>query len=106
MGRLLTCYAPVRHWTHPEGRAPFDLHVLSAPPAFVLSQDQTLHRVRTALGTNVVTLVRIFVLTVSPLFGTRRTRCLLPAPEEAFRATGRPVQALLNTLIVKPLASP
>ena len=23
---------------------PFDLHVLSAPPAFVLSQDQTLHR--------------------------------------------------------------
>ena len=31
---------------HPE-QAPgftFDLHVLSAPPAFVLSQDQTLHR--------------------------------------------------------------
>ena len=23
---------------------PFDLHVLGAPPAFVLSQDQTLHR--------------------------------------------------------------
>jgi hypothetical protein len=22
---------------------PYDLHVLSAPPAFVLSQDQTLH---------------------------------------------------------------
>src|SRR5262245_58461847 len=42
-GRLPTCYAPVR-------RAPFriateralDLHVLSTPPAFVLSQDQTL----------------------------------------------------------------
>ena len=26
----------------------FDLHVLSAPPAFVLSQDQTLHRDRTS----------------------------------------------------------
>ena len=25
---------------------PFDLHVLSTPPAFVLSQDQTLHRNR------------------------------------------------------------
>jgi hypothetical protein len=26
----------------PEGNYPFDLHVLSTPPAFVLSQDQTL----------------------------------------------------------------
>ena len=26
----------------PKGRSPFDLHVLGAPPAFVLSQDQTL----------------------------------------------------------------
>ena len=24
---------------------PFDLHVLSTPPAFVLSQDQTLHKI-------------------------------------------------------------
>ena len=46
-GRLLTWYSPVRHslfisvateWSA------FDLHVLSTPPAFVLSQDQTLHR--------------------------------------------------------------
>ena len=28
----------------PEGVSPFDLHVLSTPPAFVLSQDQTLRR--------------------------------------------------------------
>jgi hypothetical protein len=44
---LLTCYSPVRHslfisiateWSA------FDLHVLGTPPAFVLSQDQTLHR--------------------------------------------------------------
>ena len=42
-GRLLTCYAPVRHCTQ-RPKSPFssDLHVLSTPPAFVLSQDQTL----------------------------------------------------------------
>ena len=27
------------------GAFPFDLHVLSTPPAFVLSQDQTLHKI-------------------------------------------------------------
>jgi hypothetical protein len=42
-GRLPTCYSPVRRFTH--GVAPAfsrDLHVLGTPPAFVLSQDQTL----------------------------------------------------------------
>ena len=43
-GRLVTCYSPVRH---SPARIkplllPFDLHVLSMPPAFNLSQDQTL----------------------------------------------------------------
>ena len=43
-GRLLTCYAPVRRSAPPpKGRSSRDLHVLSTPPAFVLSQDQTLH---------------------------------------------------------------
>src|SRR5690606_8956628 len=42
-GRLLTCYSPVRRSSTPEGAFPLDLHVLSTPPAFVLSQDQTLH---------------------------------------------------------------
>ena len=44
-GRLLTCYAPVRHFTQ-KPKLPFssDLHVLSTPPAFVLSQDQTLRK--------------------------------------------------------------
>ena len=42
-GRFLTCYSPVRRSPHPEGCFSLDLHVLSAPPAFVLSQDQTLH---------------------------------------------------------------
>jgi hypothetical protein len=41
-GRLPTCYSPVRRSSTPEGAFPLDLHVLSTPPAFVLSQDQTL----------------------------------------------------------------
>src|SRR5699024_4459909 len=43
-GRSLTCYSPVRRSCTPEGALPLDLHVLSTPPAFVLSQDQTLHK--------------------------------------------------------------
>ena len=38
-------YSPVRHFT--QGIATlfsFDLHVLGMPPAFVLSQDQTLQK--------------------------------------------------------------
>jgi hypothetical protein len=41
-GQVPTRYAPVRHYPRAETRGPFDLHVLGAPPAFVLSQDQTL----------------------------------------------------------------
>ena len=43
-GRLLTRYSPVRHLVLTEINTPFDLHVLSTPPAFVLSQDQTLQK--------------------------------------------------------------
>ena len=43
-GRFLTCYSPVRRFPPPEGGLSLDLHVLGAPPAFVLSQDQTLRR--------------------------------------------------------------
>src|SRR3954463_9159551 len=74
-GRLLTCYSPVRRSCTPEGALPLDLHVLSTPPAFVLSQDQTLrrktkpprceHRRRKKrcllAGTNQLTNVRIIV---------------------------------------------
>ena len=44
MGRLPTCYSPVRHWLAESklSSSPFDLHVLGMPPAFILSQDQTL----------------------------------------------------------------
>ena len=48
-GRLLTRYSPVRHFpllqlaeASIQGFS-FDLHVLSTPPAFILSQDQTLN---------------------------------------------------------------
>ena len=44
-GRLPTRYSPVRHSVSPSAStltASFDLHVLSTPPAFILSQDQTL----------------------------------------------------------------
>ena len=46
-GRSLTRYSAVRHLAlAPKGRTSFDLHALSAPPAFVLSQDQTLQNWR------------------------------------------------------------
>ena len=42
-GRLPTCYAPVRRCTQPpKGLFSLDLHVLSPPLTFALSQDQTL----------------------------------------------------------------
>ena len=43
-GRSPTCYSPVRRSCTPERALPLDLHVLSTPPAFVLSQDQTLQQ--------------------------------------------------------------
>ena len=43
-GRLHTRYAPVRRSQTSEDILPLDLHVLGLPLAFILSQDQTLHR--------------------------------------------------------------
>jgi hypothetical protein len=45
-GRSSTCYSPVCHFPQTEAWFTFDLHVLSTPPAFILSQDQTLRKVR------------------------------------------------------------
>ncbi len=42
LGRLPTCYSPVRRSPVAEATFARDLHVLSTPPAFILSQDQTL----------------------------------------------------------------
>ena len=41
-GRLPTCYSPVCH----ASKLAFDLHALDMPPAFTLSQDQTLSKNR------------------------------------------------------------
>ena len=42
-GRLSMYYSPVRRSTSPpKGSFALDLHVLGTPPAFILSQDQTL----------------------------------------------------------------
>jgi hypothetical protein len=49
-GRSPTCYSPVRRSCTPKEALPLDLHVLSTPPAFVLSQDQTLQQ-KLALST-------------------------------------------------------
>src|SRR5690625_112078 len=44
MGRSCTRYSPIRHsFLLQATRLPYDLHVLSLPLAFILSQDQTLH---------------------------------------------------------------
>ena len=56
-GRSPTCYSPVRHSSTHHQRwwaFPFDLHVLSTPPAFVLSQDQTLQPQHTQTNACVV----------------------------------------------------
>ncbi len=44
-GRLHTRYAPVRRSLESKLSIPLDLHVLGLPLAFILSQDQTLHRI-------------------------------------------------------------
>src|SRR3954465_10978450 len=54
-GRSLTCYSPVRRSSTPEGAFPLDLHVLSTPPAFVLSQDQTLRESLVAVAEVAIT---------------------------------------------------
>src|SRR3954454_20208650 len=45
VAHVLLPRSPLEH--PPEGGVSFDLHVLSTPPAFVLSQDQTLRRCST-----------------------------------------------------------
>src|SRR3954470_15453649 len=44
LGYVPTCYSAVRRSCTPEGALPLDLHVLGTPPAFILSQDQTLQK--------------------------------------------------------------
>ena len=66
-GTLPTRYSPVRRFTRsPKGTFSLDLHVLGTPPAFILSQDQTLqfdYLTRTVLA----------VVLVRTLFSFQRT---------------------------------
>ena len=75
-GRSPTCYSPVRHSSNPERAFPFDLHVLSTPPAFVLSQDQTLQTKpskRPIRETNLTTATsHKLAKTVTPLNGKKK----------------------------------
>ena len=57
-------------------RGPPDLHVLSTPPAFVLSQDQTLQECLSARSNAVHPLTR------SPASGINSCHCPLPAAHE------------------------
>ena len=53
----------------PKSQVPLDLHVLSVPPAFILSQDQTLVKIfLELLKYQVLTLVCILYLPVVTLF--------------------------------------
>ena len=47
-GRLPRCYSPVCHFPLIRRKSgSFDLHALDTPPAFILSQDQTLNECET-----------------------------------------------------------
>ena len=111
-GRLHTRYAPIRR--SPAGHRcpllPLDLHVLSLPLAFILSQDQTLHckncnrRERAPRGaTGAVTYLGLIPLaaadTTTPLgAGTaphaipclNRLNLLSPSPSETAARAGHP----------------
>src|SRR4028118_123008 len=76
-------------------RGPPDLHVLSTPPAFVLSQDQTLQECLSARSNAVHPLTR------SPASGINSCHCPLPAAHErrgSSRATARPLISIVNQL--------
>ena len=49
---VLLTRSPLIHTHQKESASPFDLHVLSTPPTFVLSQDQTLQTKPTKPGPN------------------------------------------------------
>src|SRR5579884_3802421 len=50
LGYVPTCYSAVRRSCTSEEALPLDLHVLGTPPAFILSQDQTLQKKNLSLA--------------------------------------------------------
>ncbi len=74
---MSTCYSPVRHSTRtPKDAFAFDLHVLSTPPAFVLSQDQTLQfeTVASPESLNLPPGHAIYLTVTKPSLTSRRSR--------------------------------
>ena len=73
-GRFLTRYSPVRHCPlnqlseNSVIRFSFDLHVLSTPPAFVLSQDQTLYNMVSKRFSPFKSIIESFIMTSFLLF--------------------------------------
>ena len=73
-GRFLTRYSPVRHFPllpldeSSFSRFSFDLHVLSTPPAFVLSQDQTLYNIVSKRFSPFKSIIEPFIMTSFLLF--------------------------------------
>jgi hypothetical protein len=78
-GRSLTRYSAVRHLAlDPKAHTSFDLHALSAPPAFVLSQDQTLQNWRVFHST--IQFSRCFAASAQQAISRRRPRCSSERP--------------------------
>ena len=75
-GRFSTHYSPVRHCPLPEGNFSFDLHVWSTPPAFVLSQDQTLHCQKVILFNLLGCLAHYFFVLIISFFRINKVFCL------------------------------
>src|SRR3954469_17987828 len=67
VAHVLLTRSPLEH--PPEGAVSFDLHVLSTPPAFVLSQDQTLRRCSTQAENRDLTIAE----SINPKKPTRKT---------------------------------
>src|SRR5699024_10887724 len=67
-GRLPTCYSPVRRSIFRSKllTIALELHVLCAPPAFILSQDQTLHDLKTCLSSRVIIQYHVLRLSCAP----------------------------------------
>src|SRR5207245_5562404 len=82
--------------THPSATepelppVPYDLHVLGTPPAFVLSQNQTLQRLKNSNSSNRTTVFpRVVRITseLKPHGATRLTACALVSGPHSTRST-------------------
>ena len=91
-GRLSTRYSPVRHFTHqPKPTFSYDLHVLGTPPAFILSQNQTL-QLRITHKSNLVAHKTLIQVLFAP------TRYLFVKDPLAFRQEETSLSTHLHTV--------